>query len=817
MSVTATRSEPLIAFETPYSVWTEAREPGTGLAVPGQAAQRFYRFERPARLHKVVIPVRESWMGPEKPALGGEPRHVRITAYTESLDRPDVVFDGEVPAARETRQAVIELPGVEARAVSLWCDEIYPIEASLDDFATYYISRYFQSATWYGEPLEGPLVEPPWQKPLTRGKIEPRAVDGQQVTQDAYEVRFTSRWLSVGISLKRPLLRFMAWDAFGSGRVTENALYERFDKRHYTDSRWGNLTGGNGPYLYDLLWDGPPFGWTGTVEVEGNVVRYRGLHLVPGLAVDAELEVGKRDFALRLTQDVTRQMRALDAAAWGFVFDGEALHSIAPNAMPARSLRRGGGIEPNGGWAVFGNGMLDFTVEESSAPVAMQVDSTLKNGGTATAGIQLGTRHEPDGTVRLLPSRTSATMRFSLGHETPIRRRGSGPLPKGIHRGWGSIFAFRPEDGGFSNTGFGSNCQNCLYAPADMAAYTALRPGRADMLELVRYTATVAVQGCNGYGCQWEMLMDSAPSLAVSIARLHQVRPNLEWLRRQWVFLKRPLEFILANLAPDGLYTSRRRSGNSGSCVWSTIAMDCIGFGHQDGYSNALAYRALRGGVALARDAGDPELARRCKEAAGRLREAYAPALTNPETGLVAGWRSADGELHDHAYTYVNGMAICFGLVDDAHARRIVQKLEEMRLRLELDSFRYGMPTNLLPIPRRDHTAYCAGFGDREDGRDCFGMYINGSLSICMGYFYLRALSVTGFTEAADQACRELLESFEQGRFEGRGRSNALEWISHEGLRTGGEGTITHGYYILLAIAQHLKLVQTLEPEWWPA
>ena len=73
-------------------------------------------------------------------------------------------------------------------------------------------------------------------------------------------------------------------------------------------------------------------------------------------------------------------------------------------------------------------------------------------------------------------------------------------------------------------------------------------------------------------------------------------------------------------------------------------------------------------------------------------------------------------------------------------ARRIVQNLEYLRLALELHSFRYGMPTNLLPIPRRDYTAY-----------------------------------------------------------------------------TGGEGTITHGYHTLLAIAQHLKLVDTLEPEWWPA
>jgi len=289
----------LIAFETPYSVWTDAREPGTGLAVPGQAAQRFSRFERPVRLHRVVVPKRESWMGPEKPAPGGEPRHVRVTAYADSLERPTVLFDGEVPASGESGQTVIDLPGAEARAVSLWCDEIYPIQASLDDFATYYISRYFQSATWYGEQLDGPLVQPPWEKPLRRGRIESRGVAGQEVSVDPFEVRFTSRWLSLGFSLRRPLLRFLAWDAFGGGRVAENALYDKFDKRYYTASPWGKLTGGNGPYLYDLLWDGPPFGWTGTIEVEGNTVRYRGLHVAPWFPVDAEFEVGERGPAAR--------------------------------------------------------------------------------------------------------------------------------------------------------------------------------------------------------------------------------------------------------------------------------------------------------------------------------------------------------------------------------------------------------------------------------------------------------------------------------------------------------------------------------------
>jgi hypothetical protein len=36
---------------------------------------------------------------------------------------------------------------------------------------------------------------------------------------------------------------------------------------------------------------------------------------------------------------------------------------------------------------------------------------------------------------------------------------------------------------------------------------------------------------------------------------------------------------------------------------------------------------------------------------AARLRAAYAPTLLNPATGIIAGWKSADGQLHDYWFT----------------------------------------------------------------------------------------------------------------------------------------------------------------------
>jgi hypothetical protein len=336
------------------------------------------------------------------------------------------------------------------------------------------------------------------------------------------------------------------------------------------------------------------------------------------------------------------------------------------------------------------------------------------------------------------------------------------------------------------------------------------------MTELVRYTASLAVQGGPGYASHWDQAMDAAPSLAISIARVHQVQPDESWLTGLWPYLRRPLDHILAHIDERSLYVSRLRSGNSGLCEWSSNAWDTICFGHYDAYANALAYRALRGGVALARDAGDLDLSTRCREAAEGLRAAYLPTLLNPETGLIAGWRSADGQLHDHAFVALNGMAVCYGLVNDDVARTILSTMEHMRIAIGHDDFRYGICTNLKPVPREDYKANVYGSPARDDGLDTFGIFINGSLMPTGGYFYLRALSSQGFTETADQICEQLLESFAQRRFEG-GLHSGTEYFTHDGTPCGYEGTLTHGYHILLAIAQHRGYVETLEPEWWPA
>ena len=121
-------------------------------------------------------------------------------------------------------------------------------------------------------------------------------------------------------------------------------------------------------------------------------------------------------------------------------------------------------------------------------------------------------------------------------------------------------------------------------------------------------------------------------------------------------------------------------SGNSGS--WPARLKhrpsnwwDAIGFGHEDAYANALAYRALRGMERLAATLDKTADAARYHAAADKLRAAYFKTFYNPATGVLAGWKSADGQLHDYYFLWVNGIAIHYGLVPKDEANAIMDRL----------------------------------------------------------------------------------------------------------------------------------------------
>jgi hypothetical protein len=240
--------------------------------------------------------------------------------------------------------------------------------------------------------------------------------------------------------------------------------------------------------------------------------------------------------------------------------------------------------------------------------------------------------------------------------------------------------------------------------------------------------------------------------------------------------------------------------------------MDVVGFGHIDGYVNAWAYRAFRNAAAMLDDlARHRDLVSACRQAAARLRANYSPVLLNPDTGWIAGWRSRDGQLHDYAFIWVNGVALAFGLLDQQAARNALHALEQKREAVGPPDARMGLPCNLLPIREEDQMLGKI----LADNNPTFETYTDGSLSGWPATYYLRALSIYGLRKQLEKTMNELKSGYAAGIFNG-GNGSGHEFRSWEGLPTGYEGTLIGCFGPLYAIAIEERLIQPADPEWWP-
>ena len=787
----------------PYAYWLQATEPESRLPVPGLGSNRYTVFHRPVRLGAMEITRPASWQG-------GRPEAVVIEAYTGVEPHGTILFEGELSWA-DSDTCRLEFPDVPVLAVSQRCHwRSQPAIHFMEWHPTRYTVPFniFEGTKWYGEfTQEQTLPEPPAPPVLERGDIDPAGGDGLAASTDGLFVWYRSSFLRIGFSLVRPRMAFLAWDGLGTGRVDKNFLIDAplgFDG-----------AAASGPWRRHLGFETPPMLWTGAVEVQGRRISYRGLRSAPGFAMDVEFEIGVAGFDTRITQRNEIEQSFLEAESWRWAWDGRRVFSLSTHAKPVRAENRNGLVEPRGGFHCTGQGVLSFA-PAGTAPTGMQIDTSGFSGRQAFAGLLVGARPEPYGPVTLLAGEHSAQMAFRVTNLEP--ETGSSAPHDGLRRAWGTQFAFRPEHGGFGNNSFGVNAENCLYVVADLAPYTRTQSPMPSMIELLRYTVELALKGGPGYACFLEEAHDTAPSQLISAGRVFQAERDAAWVREIWPFLERRVRHILDNVNEDGFYICRRLHGNSYSFHESSNAWDTFCFGHADGYSGALAYRGLRNAEVLAQVNGDSPLAGQCALAAQRLKAAFVPTLRNPETGWLAGWRSADGQLHDHAMHAVTALASIYGILEPGEAREMLARLEEKRIQTGFLDFRYGLPPQFVPVPARDHWAE-GGWSRKEvphraDGADTFGIFTNGGITPCFVGFYLRALSQYGFTDTADRLCDQLLDSFDAGQFEGC--LNGAECYTSDGMRSGYEGTLAHCYHVLLAIGQHKGWIEPLASEWWP-
>jgi hypothetical protein len=383
----------------------------------------------------------------------------------------------------------------------------------------------------------------------------------------------------------------------------------------------------------------------------------------------------------------------------------------------------------------------------------------------------------------------------------------------GFRRNWLNILQLSPHWRMLANHAASDTCAFCYYEYADIAERTpALAKGVA-ALDLVRQTLDRIMGGANAYGMPGhgafpEFATDTLPSLLIAAQDYIAGSKDHPWLATNYARLAAWADQMLATDHDGNGLIEYALSGNSGS--WPAQLKyrpanwwDTIGFGHEDAYANALAYRALQGMEELARQANHPADQARYRAAADRLRAAYFDAFYDPATGVLAGWRSADGQLHDYYFLWVNAIAIHYGLVPKDKANAILDRLLAKMKEAGYTRFDLGLPGNLIPVARKDYADHNPrwGGGKNEDNSDGFQRYENGGATGCFAYFTLAALYDLGRVEDADKMLFPMLGAFAQGAFQGRcGNGMSKDWKAWDGTCWGYEGFLVDNYYALLAV-----------------
>ena len=399
-------------------------------------------------------------------------------------------------------------------------------------------------------------------------------------------------------------------------------------------------------------------------------------------------------------------------------------------------------------------------------------------------------------------------------------------LYDGFRRDWLNIFQVNPRLQMLANNASSDPCAFTLFEYSSLARHTPPLAEGLTCLDLVRMTLDHYLAGAKGYGqfgygpdgsgadliawaTPWTSL-DSLPSFLIAACDYTEGAPDLAWARANYAKLRAWGHEMFASDKDGNGLLEYPGTGNYGDrplrekrpANW----WDTINFGHEDAFANALAYHAATMFADLARQLDHADDAQFFADKAAKLRAAYAPTFLNPATGVLAGWKSKDGQLHDYWFTFVQGVAITYGLLDDQIANSVMDHLLAKMQNVGYTNFDIGLPGNLVPIKKGDYVFHdnapeINGVPRLEDGSDGFQYYENGGATACWSYYTVKALYKLGRVADARRIFHPMLAGYARGEFQGfdaTGRSR--DWRDWKGGGHGYEGLLVDNYQALLAV-----------------
>ncbi len=634
--------------------------------------------------------------------------------------------------------------------------------------------------------------------------------EGVSATHRNSEVRFTTPYLSVGFRLHTPAWSFFSVDDDGRARHDRNLLQQ---PRSMDIVRSGVYPSGVYPVLRDqnaeYLAQGPrftshdgdrpvgflAFDYNGTVNVRGNVVRYDVTIPDADQTYSYEFTIERDRIELTLGRRSTRARRAWTSSAWHVATDNR----VTPSTVIGRLLERGetGLITGDASWHFPRHGTVQLSSD--SADVLLRSDS-VRALDTNTLEIKLGETATDFGDY-LLPAgefESRITMRVAtprlatLGSEAPdvVRRM--------VDRHALTALPFRSDTATYSNNGASMHCTTTLADISAIAGVLDELPGGIQPMELVGISLRRWLDGAPSYGSGStshgahrleDEYVQMAANTLTALARYLDWSGDAAWFARHEPRILAEIEAMLArDVDGDGLVESSIRRGNSNEHQWSSAWADVISFGWKDAWANAALFETWTELAPVLERFGKTELATRVSTSAQELRSAYLDTFLNSETGIIAGWRSQDGELHDHGFSLVNGAACASELIDLDTARQIMGRLLDHWKDVGIDDWRNGIPLNLWRIPESDIGGVVFGLP--------LGGYQQGGCSHHSARVIVSALERVGMRSEADTLLTALATTIaDDSSFGGLG--SGVDWRMWDGSPSGYEGQLAEGFSVV--------------------
>ena len=555
-----------------------------------------------------------------------------------------------------------------------------------------------------------------------------------------HALAISTPWYRLMLDKSYPRILSLALDSLGKGELGVNLL----------------RNSGAYPVLDQPFQESTPLP-SSTLTRIGSVFRYAPAEIVQGVYEQVSIRAGAKGFDLSLAA-----MAQHTVLMRGGLFRFQFAANQTPTTFVSHPSKFMNYVDVPTYLAApdFGTAYITRTGDEAAF---YRRPSSLFPATSYAVDITPQQPTNEDGLNEIGPQPWHTTLHFDVQSIKPLpellsRDRRLARFPKYSL----NMTQWRPDTGIVSNNVMSINCGLAMLFYAEQAVWAPHLKDGISPMELVGASVEQYFKGTRGYmmpnvnvySREWKSSRETPAYLVISawyVVRTIGGMPKVhEWLK--------PMEtlanHIEAHFGGDGLVDEPGKE-------W----FDVYDFQGPDAFSNAADYRAFLCMADVETLAGRSAMAKRYRADAERIKTVYFKTFFNPATGALAGWKSPDGKLHDFMFPWVNGFAIYQGLVPAEQAKSILQTMLAKMQSIGFHSFRYGLPTNLIPMSPADYFPHTSGAPKQEDGKDTWQVYMNGGATPPYEYYFIQALSQTGLREDAERLLWPLMQSYENGTF----------------------------------------------------